>query len=435
MESVSKPPPKPGKGDGEGGRALDRPAPARGGLVLAGDDDEELPSASALRAAAWDETQGSHRREKQGLEDRYRREKQELEDRYRREREELDERHRQELHQLFLQNQTPDVSRKRKRGEPSGAIQESCFGHLGQDCRLRILGFLRPEDLAEAAVVCKQLRDDCRDESLPQEERTAVIRIRPTENDRPVRYDRNDRIMERLVAMTAVALPDGRRKFAKFSRLRIVDHLQVFLDDFFERGPSTWGPPSGVTIPEITVLDWSVEEDPARANICRYACNHQSITLCKMGFVGMLPNLREVDFSDTGRRYLSFSFPMGGDRAPRLLEKIVWHGKQWFWGCDGLSEGFPCLREIYTDGSVFRLWSGTEPRVPLFFELMDRLERVSVKGARQVSPRLLNDKPLSQWALVEFVRWAPNLRWFRSDLTPENVAVLQRERPDVTFAP
>jgi hypothetical protein len=35
--------------------------------------------------------------------------------------------------------------------------------------------------------------------------------------------------------------------------------------------------------------------------------------------------------------------------------------------------------------------------------------------------------------LIRFVRNAPNLRWFRSDLTPENVAMLKAERPDVTF--
>jgi hypothetical protein len=41
---------------------------------------------------------------------------------------------------------------------------------------------------------------------------------------------------------------------------------------------------------------------------------------------------------------------------------------------------------------------------------------------------------MSQEMLMDFVRSAPSLQWFRSDLTPENVAMLQRERPGVTFA-
>jgi hypothetical protein len=42
-------------------------------------------------------------------------------------------------------------------------------------------------------------------------------------------------------------------------------------------------------------------------------------------------------------------------------------------------------------------------------------------------------RPIPQHAIAEFVRRAPNLRWLRSDLTPDNVAMLQLERPDVTF--
>jgi hypothetical protein len=33
----------------------------------------------------------------------------------------------------------------------------------------------------------------------------------------------------------------------------------------------------------------------------------------------------------------------------------------------------------------------------------------------------------------KFVRCTPTLRWFRSDLTPENVVLLQAERPEITF--
>jgi hypothetical protein len=42
-------------------------------------------------------------------------------------------------------------------------------------------------------------------------------------------------------------------------------------------------------------------------------------------------------------------------------------------------------------------------------------------------------KPFSQDALMKFVLSAPNLKWFRSDLTSENVSILKRERPEILF--
>jgi hypothetical protein len=72
------------------------------------------------------------------------------------------------------------------------------------------------------------------------------------------------------------------------------------------------------------------------------------------------------------------------------------------------------------------------------FSNLGALERVSFKNVRfGLDPRWPHTSlvPLPQPWLVRFVREAPNLRWFRSDLTPENVALLVQECPDVTFAP
>lgn len=42
-------------------------------------------------------------------------------------------------------------------------------------------------------------------------------------------------------------------------------------------------------------------------------------------------------------------------------------------------------------------------------------------------------QPVSQAVLMNIVRHHRSLRWLRSDLTSENVAILQQERPLVTF--
>jgi hypothetical protein len=146
----------------------------------------------------------------------------------------------------------------------------------------------------------------------------------------------------------------------------------------------------------------------------------------------MLPDLREVDFSHAR--------PAGGlsldDPAARRdhLEDVAWRsnadrpeGRFTLRGCRA-------LREVRADGACFegrgdRL---AERDVYLLDEVRDRLERVSVRGGCWSVP-CLPASLLCQEVLIRFVRNAPNLRWFRSDLTPENVAMLKAERPDVTF--
>jgi hypothetical protein len=313
-------------------------------------------------------------------------------------------------------------NKKRRRSRSrSGraAARQSLFVLLPPECRLGVLGFLGADDLAQAAVACKQLRDDCLHESLPQE-RTAVIRIPPScPNQR-----RMERLGTRLLAMAAATTPDGRRKFHKFSRLRVVDpHRGV-------EYPGLWRPPPGAaggaaTIPEITALEWSLileDQQPGAKHITRHLTDEHHC------LASMLPNLREVEFA------LAHDGSYGGTmdglwRYPRL-EKVTCHGHYCGLHLSGFElTGCQGLRELRMDGSCFCACYGM---LPLLDELSGRLERVSIKGARSL--RVRRKVLVSQKLLVGFVRSAPNLRWFRSDLAPENVAALRAERPDVTFA-
>lgn len=56
------------------------------------------------------------------------------------------------------------------------------------------------------------------------------------------------------------------------------------------------------------------------------------------------------------------------------------------------------------------------------------LARVSMKNVTDDSY-----KPVPQRVLMKFVRNVPSLTYFRSDLTPENIAILQSERPEMVF--
>jgi len=59
------------------------------------------------------------------------------------------------------------------------------------------------------------------------------------------------------------------------------------------------------------------------------------------------------------------------------------------------------------------------------------LVRVSCRRARWYQKSKFT--PLSQEALMKFVRNATKLRWFRSDLTRENIVILKQERPEILF--
>jgi hypothetical protein len=74
------------------------------------------------------------------------------------------------------------------------------------------------------------------------------------------------------------------------------------------------------------------------------------------------------------------------------------------------------------------------------------LERVTLKNADYVELYKRNIdslgefyrtnlpwKKLPQEAMIKFVRHTPKLRWFCSDLTQENIAILKEERPEVEF--
>jgi hypothetical protein len=63
------------------------------------------------------------------------------------------------------------------------------------------------------------------------------------------------------------------------------------------------------------------------------------------------------------------------------------------------------------------------------------LERITLKHAyyREHYNRYSDWKELPQEALIKFDRHTPTLRWFCSDLTQENIAILKGEYPEVEF--
>jgi hypothetical protein len=76
------------------------------------------------------------------------------------------------------------------------------------------------------------------------------------------------------------------------------------------------------------------------------------------------------------------------------------------------------------------LWSS-------LLENIQSLVRVSCRRARWYTQNskfiTIGETEEGQESLMRFVRSAGKLKWFRSDLTDENVAILEEERPDIVF--
>jgi hypothetical protein len=104
------------------------------------------------------------------------------------------------------------------------------------------------------------------------------------------------------------------------------------------------------------------------------------------------------------------------------------------------------LKEIIMDDSVFyceyaqTMCHGEDEddddedltRRFIFHRCCETLERVSIRNAKWFLDRTNITRMISQNALIKFVRLAPHtLRWFRSDLTQENINMLRLERPDI----
>jgi hypothetical protein len=168
-----------------------------------------------------------------------------------------------------------------------------------------------------------------------------------------------------------------------------------------------------------------------------------------------LPNLREVDVSNTSVR--CFIFLVLSENCP-LLEKITSHNNNSGFSSCGydicLSDH---LKEINMDNSLFIVYYADKNRIAdlsnhqeifIFHRCCKSLERVSIRNAKY---RFIggddedddsdddsddNDDEqiltFAQNSLIKFVRNAPSsMRWFRSDLTPDNMTMLRLERPEI----
>jgi hypothetical protein len=149
----------------------------------------------------------------------------------------------------------------------------------------------------------------------------------------------------------------------------------------------------------------------------------------------LFPNIREINMDCLPLTTLGVALIAESNTA---LEVVRWQRSIiWPISNEGYTymKAFRNIKEIHLDESRMVVCSDlNEERLWDFLadDNQDFLTKVSLRGTL-VYRRNGKFSLISQEALMKFVRCARNLKWFRSDLTMDNVATLKKERPDIAF--
>jgi len=288
---------------------------------------------------------------------------------------------------------------------------------LNDNVLVKVMSFLTFPDLNEVAMSSRRCREIRSHESLDQ---TRVGTIVLTENTTlPSFYNTileqgwNDVFSGNRTHLRVVGLE--RLQCRSWTRLHLRD--------------------SDVSLAGVVKLDVSCSQDDSPLNreeegLLRERCTKAFLTLIRA-----LPNVRELDASHLKLDRLDSIYDFG---QVAHLERITWTGC-----CDsrfvyGYALRFcSSLTELNLDGYHVKCDMTRSFMLGLEYWFMWKackgLERLSMKNATWICNDMSAPEPLPQEMLINMVRRHPTLRWLRSDLTAENVAMLKQEKPEITF--
>jgi hypothetical protein len=299
------------------------------------------------------------------------------------------------------------------------------FDQFDDGCRIKIFSFLTWQDLAEAAQVSKTFREGCRHPSLTQNaDRQMVLTVR----------GECSAFYRSLSAMV-----DSNR-FATYTKLKVVVRAARLeptpdADAVRIRG--------GRTLPHVTSLELSFDPSGDTPELMRHRKQRPGTEghLWKTA-AEYLPHLAHIAVSHSEVAYLG---PKVVSCMCPDLDSLTWRNQVASTFLTGHDQDVSRLRCVDMDGSAFgqvgfcstgrgitSLFEEDDD-VCIFHRYVGELERVSLRNVTYYVYDRRNAKAIPQHGLIKFVRRAANLRWLRSDLTPDNVAMLQAERPHVTF--
>jgi hypothetical protein len=299
------------------------------------------------------------------------------------------------------------------------------FDSLNNDCLVHILSFLENDEMNDATLIngrfCKARNADSLDQT-----RSATIVIKTEDMDiRRLLHTISHKGWTRFFAEDSKY---KRGKIVGIQRLQISGETRK-IQELFEQNLR------GLLFQSVTSLD--VSQRTGESRLYGGAIAFSAVTL-------MFPNLQEVD--------LSFV-----NAATSVIRDITNHNPNLrcikYNGADGVYFG-PAFLTPQHIGNLFELqlddssivgsgYHRLDYRATLYSDLSETetylfmqchsLERVTMKNASWKLTYHSKAIPVPQDILIKLVRHHPTLRWFRSDLTDESIAMLKQERPEVTL--
>lgn len=283
------------------------------------------------------------------------------------------------------------------------------------DCLVNTLQFLSWEDLNTFALTSKGCHHARCHSSLDQT-RLGTIILGNGSSD----------TVEFIEKVKANRWADKFRGNQTHLRIKHLPHLNAKIDPINEAFIHNMTP-----MKEVRSLDCSIL---ATNQMLEYAENLEKGLAQGLILSLLFPNLYEITLNCLPLTVLGISLIAEGNKALRVVRwerSIIWPISD---QATSYMRAFQNIAELYLDGSrmVF-CWELDQDRLWTFLEEGNKnIQKVSVRGT-QVYRRDGQFTLMSQESMMKFVRSTSTLRWFRSHLTQENIAILKKDRPDVEF--
>lgn len=306
------------------------------------------------------------------------------------------------------------------------------YSAMPAELRNLILLNLGETDLANIAVVNRQCCIDCADPSLPQT-RTAIIKCNHTDGSKPKVWSPGTHPLVGVLVKIQVA---ASRFNDRFNHVKLMSHSGLGKINAREAKPIV----RRLKLPLVTHLDMSFPKEALHWKVAEKEI-HPSVGRI---WTQIMPHLEEVNLS-----YAHVANSTLTDFANNChnIQKIICESGILDASVTGLDlDQCRNLKELYLTNT----WWAANPKEihHIFYDTdqnracplakcIENLERVSLKDckffdASKEQPFKIGEA-FTQMSLMKFVRSAKKLQWFNSDLTKENIRILKRERPEITF--
>jgi hypothetical protein len=328
----------------------------------------------------------------------------------------------------------PQISEKNKfeftwkrhpRPNSSRAAREHGISTLSclhdHDCLLYILEFLPWQDLNKFSPVSRECRKVRRHPSLDQTRSGTISLGKGAAN-----------AIELIDVVREQQWPKAFSKNRTHLRLSGLMHLSSYIEPINDNFIREKVAP----LQHVTSLDCSSPETGRRRPwLSPYGDYIDKGFAHGLAISLLVPNLKQIDMSYLPLTLLGIDWLLQNNQN---LETIRWN-RSVIWpingdACDHI-KSCANIKEIYLEEARILFcdddWDQEELWTCLAENCQD-LKKVSVRGAKY-HYKATGTAPIPQESLIRLVRCSPSLRWFCSDLSEDNIAILQKERPTVTF--